>query len=144
MHWHGRPRPDHPNLFSNKLILKRFILDGIITLVDAVHAQQQLDQFTIAQSQIGYADRILLTKTDVAGQDDALLQRLQHINARAPIYTVVNGEIDLSLLFNVDGFMLNDKLTVKAPLFRFVAPQQKQRRVYRGGTGSRGGFRSAV
>lgn len=118
------PGPITQTFFSNELICERFMLDGIITLVDAVHAQQQLDQFTIAQSQIGYADRILLTKTDVAGQDDALLQRLQRINARAPIYTVVNGEIDLSLLFNVDGFMLNDKLTVKAPLFRFVAPQQ--------------------
>lgn len=118
------PGPITQTFFSNELICERFMLDGIITLVDAVHAQQQLDQFTIAQSQIGYADRILLTKTDVAGQDDALLQRLQRINARAPIYTVVNGEIDLGLLFNVDGFMLNDKLTVKAPLFRFVAPQQ--------------------
>ncbi|MCW2487831.1 GTPase [Candidatus Symbiopectobacterium sp. NZEC127] len=118
------PGPIAQTFFSNELICERFMLDGIITLVDAVHAQQQLDQFTIAQSQIGYADRILLTKTDVAGQDDALLQRLQRINARAPIYTVVNGEIDLSLLFNVDGFMLNDTLTVKAPLFRFVAPQQ--------------------
>lgn len=120
----AEPGPITQTFFSNELICERFMLDGIITLVDAVHAQQQLDQFTIAQSQIGYADRILLTKTDVAGQDDALLQRLQRINARAPIYTVVNGEIDLSLLFNVDGFMLNDKLTVKAPLFRFVAPQQ--------------------
>ncbi|MCW2478544.1 GTPase [Candidatus Symbiopectobacterium sp. NZEC135] len=118
------PGPITQTFFSNELICERFMLDGIITLVDAVHAQQQLDQFTIAQSQIGYADRILLTKTDVAGQDEALLQRLQRINARAPIYTVVNGEIDLSLLFDVDGFMLNDKLTVKAPLFRFVAPQQ--------------------
>ncbi|QZN95978.1 GTPase [Symbiopectobacterium purcellii] len=118
------PGPITQTFFSNELICERFMLDGIITLVDAVHAQQQLDQFTIAQSQIGYADRILLTKTDVAGQDDALLQRLQRINARAPIYTVVNGEIDLSLLFNVDGFMLNDTLTVKSPRFRFVAPQQ--------------------
>ncbi|MGG2143151.1 GTPase [Symbiopectobacterium sp. RP] len=118
------PGPITQTFFSNELICERFMLDGIITLVDAVHAQQQLDQFTIAQSQIGYADRILLTKTDVAGQDDALIQRLQRINARAPIYTVVNGEIDLGLLFNVDGFMLNDKLAVKAPLFRFVAPQQ--------------------
>lgn len=118
------PGPITQTFFSNEVICERFMLDGIITLVDAVHASQQLDQFTIAQSQIGYADRILLTKTDVAGQDEALLQRLQRINARAPIYTVVNGDIDLGLLFNIDGFMLNDTLAVKPPLFRFVAPQQ--------------------
>ena len=120
------PGPITQPFFSHETICQRFMLDGIITLVDAVHAQQQLDQFTIAQSQIGYADRILLSKTDVAGQDDALMQRLQRINARAPIYNVVNGDIDLSLLFNIDGFMLNDRLAVKTPLFRFVAPQQSE------------------
>lgn len=120
------PGPISQTFFSHEIICQRFLLDGIITLVDAVHAPQQLDQFTIAQSQIGYADRILLSKTDVAGADKALIQRLQRINARAPIYTVVHGAIDLSVLFNIEGFMLNDKLAVKTPLFRFVAPQQNE------------------
>ncbi|MCV9877826.1 GTPase [Brenneria izbisi] len=118
------PGPVAQTFFSHEVICERFVLDGIITLVDAVHAQQQLDQFTIAQSQIGYADRILLTKTDVAGEDDALMQRLQRINARAPIYPVIHGEIDLSVLFNIDGFILNDRLAVKTPVFRFIAPAQ--------------------
>ncbi|UMX63994.1 hypothetical protein MJ588_04050 [Klebsiella pneumoniae] len=43
---------------------ERYSLDGVIASVDAVHADQQMDQFTITQSQVGYADRILLTKTD--------------------------------------------------------------------------------
>nr|WP_113864729.1 GTPase [Brenneria salicis]NMN92308.1 G3E family GTPase [Brenneria salicis ATCC 15712 = DSM 30166]RBP67647.1 G3E family GTPase [Brenneria salicis ATCC 15712 = DSM 30166]RLM32379.1 GTPase [Brenneria salicis ATCC 15712 = DSM 30166] len=118
------PGPVAQTFFSHEVICERFVLDGIITLVDAVHAQQQLDQFTIAQSQIGYADRILLTKTDVAGEDDALMQRLQRINARAPIYPVIHGDIDLSVLFNIDGFILNDRLAVKTPVFRFIAPAQ--------------------
>lgn len=49
------------------MLCERYLLDGVIILVDAVHADQQMDQFTIAQSQVGYADRILLTKIDVAG-----------------------------------------------------------------------------
>ncbi|WP_409159133.1 GTPase [Pectobacterium sp. B2J-2] len=118
------PGPVAQTFFSHEVICERFVLDGIITLVDAVHAQQQLDQFTIAQSQIGYADRILLTKTDVANEDDTLLPRLQRINARAPIYPVVHGDIDLSVLFNIDGFVLSDKLDVKTPMFRFIAPTQ--------------------
>ncbi|APS29192.1 GTPase [Pectobacterium brasiliense] len=118
------PGPVAQTFFSHDVICERFVLDGIITLVDAVHAQQQLDQFTIAQSQIGYADRILLTKTDVAAEDETLLPRLQRINARAPIYSVVHGDIDLSVLFNIDGFVLSDKLDVKTPVFRFVAPTQ--------------------
>lgn len=116
------PGPVAQTFFSHEIICQRFVLDGIITLVDAVHAEQQLDQFRIAQSQIGYADRILLTKTDIAGVDEALVARLQRINARAPVYPVVHGDIDLGLLFNIEGFMLNDRLAVNAPRFRFVAP----------------------
>lgn len=106
------------------MICQRYLLDGIITLVDTIHAQQQLDQFAIAQSQIGYADRILLTKTDIQPASQQLLARLRRINARAPTYTVINGNIDLALLFNVKGFMLNDTLEVKQPLFRFQ-PENK-------------------
>lgn len=93
-------------------------------LVDAVHADQQMDQFTIAQSQVGYADRILLTKTDVAGDTEKLRERLARINARAPIYTVIHGDIDLSLLFNTSGFMLEEKVVSATPRFHFVAEKQ--------------------
>ena len=109
----------HKHFFSHEVICQRYLLDGIITLVDTIHAQQQLDQFAVAQSQIGYADRILLTKTDIQPASQQLLARLRRINARAPTYTVINGQIDLALLFNVKGFMLNDTLEVKQPLFRF-------------------------
>ncbi|MBD2813465.1 GTPase [Xenorhabdus sp. Flor] len=118
------PGPITQTFFSHEILCQRFLLDGIITLVDAVHAEQQLDRFSIAQAQVGYADKILLTKTDVASENDALAERLQRINARAPIHKVVHGEADLSLLFDLEGFMLNDKLTVSVPTFRFVPGQQ--------------------
>ena len=118
------PGPIVQTFFSHETLCERYLLDGVITLVDAVHANQQMDQFTLAQSQIGYADRILLTKTDVAGENDALLVRLERINARAPVYTVIHGEIDLSLLFNVQGFMLEERIVEKSPRFHFVAPAQ--------------------
>ncbi|CAI1039229.1 Uncharacterized GTP-binding protein YjiA [Serratia fonticola] len=109
------PGPITQTFFSHEVIGQRFLLDGIITLVDAVHADQQLNQFTISQAQVGYADRILLTKTDVATDNDALIQRLQLMNARAPVYKVTHGDIDLSVLFDIEGFVLNDKLNVTAP-----------------------------
>ncbi|MDX7997824.1 GTPase [Xenorhabdus sp. Reich] len=118
------PGPITQTFFSHETLCQRFLLDGIITLVDAVHADQQLDRFSIAQSQIGYADRILLTKTDIAPVHDALVERLQRINARASIHKVIQGEADLNILFDIEGFMLNDKLTVSTPVFRFV-PTQK-------------------
>ncbi|MBC8945468.1 GTPase [Xenorhabdus indica] len=118
------PGPIIQTFFSHEILCQRFLLDGIITLVDAVHAEQQLDRFSLAQAQVGYADKILLTKTDVASENDVLTERLQRINARAPIHKVVHGEADLSLLFELEGFMLNDKLTVSVPIFRFVPGQQ--------------------
>lgn len=120
------PGPITQTFFSHEVIGQRFLLDGIITLVDAVHADQQLNQFTISQAQVGYADRILLTKTDVATDNDALIQRLQLMNARAPVYKVTHGDIDLSVLFDIEGFVLNDKLNVAAPapLFRRIPQAQ--------------------
>ncbi|MCH4234269.1 MAG: GTPase [Serratia liquefaciens] len=117
------PGPITQTFFSHEILCERFLLDGIITLVDAAHADQQLTQFSIAQAQVGYADRILLTKTDVAPDCEALIQRLQQMNARAPVYKVTHGDIDLSVLFDIEGFVLNDKLTL-TPLFRRIPQAQ--------------------
>ena len=120
------PGPITQTFFSHEILCERFLLDGIITLVDAAHADQQLNQFSIAQAQVGYADRILLTKTDVAPDCEALIQRLQQMNARAPVYKVTHGDIDLGVLFDIEGFVLNDKLTLTppAPLFRRIPQAQ--------------------
>ncbi len=120
------PGPITQTFFSHEILCERFLLDGIITLVDAAHAEQQLSQFSIAQAQVGYADRILLTKTDVAPDCEALIQRLQRMNARAPVYKVTHGDIDLSVLFDIEGFTLNDKLnlTPAPPLFRRIPQPQ--------------------
>lgn len=118
------PGPIAQTFFAHPTICERFLLDGIITLVDAVHAGQQLDQYSIAQSQVGYADRILLSKTDVAGDSEALIQRLQRINARAPVHLALHGDIDLTLLFDIEGFVLNDRLNLSKPVFRRIAEPQ--------------------
>ncbi|WP_447874025.1 GTPase [Serratia fonticola] len=114
------PGPITQTFFSHDVIGQRFLLDGIITLVDAVHADQQLNQFTISQAQVGYADRILLTKTDVVPDNEALIQRLQLMNARAPVYKVTHGDVDLGVLFDIEGFVLNDKLNLATPVFRRI------------------------
>lgn len=118
------PGPITQTFFSHKVIGQRFLLDGIITLVDAVHADQQLNQFTISQAQVGYADRILLTKTDVAPDNEALIQRLRLMNARAPVYKVTHGDVDLGVLFDIEGFVLNDKLNLATPVFRRIPQAQ--------------------
>lgn len=118
------PGPIVQTFFSHEILCERYLLDGVIALVDAVHAEDQMNQFTLAQSQVGYADRILLTKTDVAGDTQKLRERLARINARAPIHTVTHGDIDLNQLFNTNGFMLEENVIQPKPRFHFMAEKQ--------------------
>jgi G3E family GTPase len=118
------PGPIVQTFFSHEILCERYMLDGVIALVDAVHADDQMNQFTLAQSQVGYADRILLTKTDVAQDAEKLRERLTRINARAPIYTVTHGDIDLEHLFNTNGFMLEENVIQPKPRFHFMADKQ--------------------
>ncbi|MDG9922223.1 MULTISPECIES: GTPase [unclassified Pseudomonas] len=102
------PAPVAQTFFADEELAQRYVLDGIVTLVDAVNAERHLQE-TIAQAQVGFADRILLSKTDLADaqQVEALSQRLQHINRRAPIRVVEHGRIDLAELLDIRGFNLN-------------------------------------
>lgn len=102
------PAPVAQTFFADEELCDRYVLDGIITLVDAVNAERHLQE-AIAQAQVGFADRILLSKTDLAAaeQVEALAERLQRINRRAPIRVVEHGRIDLAELLDVRGFNLN-------------------------------------
>jgi G3E family GTPase len=102
------PAPVAQTFFIDEELRERYLLDGIITLVDAAHADQHLTQ-TIAQAQIGFADRLLVSKRDLVDDAafEALSERLTRINRRAPIRVVEHGKIDLAELLDVRGFNLN-------------------------------------
>ncbi|MEB0206735.1 GTPase [Pseudomonas sp. CCC3.1] len=102
------PAPVAQTFFIDEELRERYLLDGIITLVDAAHADVHLSQ-TIAQAQIGFADRLLVSKRDLVDDAtfDALSERLTRINRRAPICVVEHGKIDLAELLDVRGFNLN-------------------------------------
>ncbi|MCH4879707.1 GTPase [Pseudomonas sp. TMW22090] len=105
------PAPVAQTFFIDEELRERYILDGIITLVDAAHADTHLAQ-TIAQAQIGFADRLLVSKRDLVDEAafTALSERLTRINRRAPIRLVDHGKIDLAELLDVRGFNLNADL----------------------------------
>lgn len=105
------PAPVAQTFFIDEELRERYILDGIITLVDAAHAELHLTQ-TIAQAQIGFADRLLVSKRDLVDEPvfTALSERLTRINRRAPIRVVDHGKIDLAELLDVRGFNLNADL----------------------------------
>lgn len=116
------PAPVAQTFFADEELAQRYVLDGIVTLVDAVNAERHLQE-AIAQAQVGFADRILLSKTDLAEpeQVEALRQRLARINRRAPLRVVEHGRIDLAELLDIRGFNLNADVAA-APLLRPLVP----------------------
>lgn len=108
------PAPVAQTFFIDEELRERYILDGIVTLVDAAHAGIHLAQ-TIAQAQVGFADRLLVSKTDLVAPSvfEELSERLTRINRRAPIRVVEHGRIDLAELLDVRGFNLNGGLALR-------------------------------
>jgi G3E family GTPase len=108
------PGPVAQTFFMDDEIAESYLLDSILTLVDAKHANQQLDARQEARRQVGFADQIFISKADLveAGEVDSLIQRLKHMNPRAPIKTVHFGDVPLSDVFDLRGFNLNTKLDI--------------------------------
>ena len=75
------PGPVAQTFFTDEEIGNYYLLDSIITLVDAKHAPRQLDEFHEAQEQVGFADRILMSKTDLVSESDVetLSKRLKRM-----------------------------------------------------------------
>src|ERR1043165_9429280 len=103
------PGPVAQTFFTDEEIGDYYLLDSIITLVDAKHAPQQLDEFHEAQEQVGFADRILLSKTDVADEKETevLIKRIKRMNPRAPIKKVHFGNAPIAEVLDIRGFNLN-------------------------------------
>ncbi|GAD23848.1 GTP-binding protein [Acidovorax sp. MR-S7] len=108
------PGPVAQTFFMDDEIAETYLIDSIITLVDAKHAQKQLDDRQEARRQVGFADQIFLSKTDLVSEDEknALVHRLKHMNPRAPIRAVHFGEVPLSEVLDLRGFNLNAKLDI--------------------------------
>ena len=108
------PGPVAQTFFMDDEIAETYLLDSILTLVDAKHGDSQLDTRQEARRQVGFADQIFISKADLVAQDevDALVHRLKHMNPRAPQRTVHFGEVPLAQVFDLKGFNLNAKLDV--------------------------------
>jgi G3E family GTPase len=103
------PGPVAQTFFTDEDIGSYYLLDSILTVVDAKHAPQQLDEFHEAQEQVGFADRILLSKTDLVSEDDVrkLAERIRRMNPRAPVKKVHFGNAPIAEVLDIRGFNLN-------------------------------------
>jgi G3E family GTPase len=108
------PGPVAQTFFMDDEIAESYLLDSILTLVDAKHADGQLDTRQEARRQVGFADQIFISKTDIADAEsvEALSHRLKHMNPRAPQQRVHFGEVPLKQVFDLRGFNLNAKLDI--------------------------------
>jgi G3E family GTPase len=108
----ANPGPVSQTFFVDEEVGAHYLLDAVVTVVDARHAMDQLDQHEEAQRQVGFADKILLSKTDLvdAAALDALKARIRRINPRAPISTSDFGRAPIGDVLDLRGFNLNDKL----------------------------------
>ncbi|MES2069001.1 MAG: GTP-binding protein [Pseudomonadota bacterium] len=108
----ANPGPVAQTFFVDDEVGTHYMLDAVVTVVDARHAMQQLDQHEEAQRQVGFADKILLSKTDLvdAAQVAELRTRLTRINPRSSIVPVDFGKVAISEVLDLRGFNLNAKL----------------------------------
>jgi G3E family GTPase len=108
------PGPVAQTFFMDDEIAESYLLDSILTLVDAKHADAQLDARQEARRQIGFADQIFISKTDLVDSAtlNGLMHRIKHMNPRAPQQAVHFGEVPIDKVFDLKGFNLNAKLDI--------------------------------
>jgi len=102
------PGPVAQTFFVEEDLKDEFLLDAIVTVIDALHIEQHLDAIAAAGEQVAFADVLLLNKSDlVASADLARIEaRLRAINSSAKIFPTVNGDIPIDAVLNVGAFDL--------------------------------------
>ncbi|MQR00289.1 CobW family GTP-binding protein [Glaciimonas soli] len=110
----ANPGPVAQTFFVDDEVASHYMLDAIVTVVDAKHAMQQLDQQEEAQRQVGFADKLLLSKTDLVNAEEiaTLKTRLTHINPRATIVRLDPDNTPIDEILDIRGFNLNAKLEI--------------------------------
>lgn len=117
------PAPVAQTFFVEEDIRVNYTLDAIITVVDAVHGMQQLDEHHEALEQVGFADRLLLSKTDLVTPEavKAITTRVRQMNPRAPIKQVHFGQTDINDILDIAGFSLEEILKIEPDFLEDVS-----------------------
>ena len=96
------PAPVLHTAMSHPYLLLRYRLDGVVTVVDAVNGDAELDEHAEAVKQAALADRIVLSKTDLASPEQRarICERLHALNPAAPVLDAAKGEATAERLLN--------------------------------------------
>ena len=123
------PAPILHTLMADPRLAQRFVLDGVVTLVDAATGMATLDSQPEALRQAAVADRIVLTKTDLvpSAQLAALQDRLAALNPIAPILPAIAGDVPASSLLDAGPYDTSAKTPAVATWIGAAAPQGHDR-----------------
>ncbi|HEY0826551.1 MAG TPA: GTP-binding protein [Bacilli bacterium] len=108
------PAPVAQTFFVDEEMADFYKLDAIVTVVDARHAGQHLDDGHEAQEQVAFADVILLNKVDLADQEalERLEHRLRAMNPSCKIYRTEKSKIETDQILGINAFELDKKLEI--------------------------------
>ena len=100
------PTPIIETLINDRWVAARFQLQGVVTTIDAVLGEQQLDSYEEALKQVAVADRLIFTKTDLAQPDqiETLIARVKTINQSAPMLSVIKGAVDPADILHASAY----------------------------------------
>jgi G3E family GTPase len=118
------PGPVAQTFFVDEEVREHYRLDGIVTLVDARHVGQHVEDSSECQEQIAFADRILLNKTDLVNDADLerLESRLQQMNATATLLRTSHAEVPVEAVLDLRAFDLDTKLAIDANFLKEELP----------------------
>ncbi|BBK33821.1 G3E family GTPase [Stella humosa] len=109
------PAPVAQTFFVDEDVRRKTKLDAVVTVVDARHVLQRLEDTTEAEDQIAFADVILLNKTDLVSADElaAVAQRIRQINPLATVHHTERCEIALDQVLDRGAFDLDRILAIE-------------------------------
>ncbi len=108
------PGPVVQTFFVDEQIKEKLYVNGVVTLVDAKHILQHIDENDEAAEQIAFADVLLLNKCDLVSEADlvGLENRIRDVNALAVIHRTTRADIDIAKVMDVGGFNLDRAMEV--------------------------------
>jgi G3E family GTPase len=116
------PGPVAQTFFLDDDLKDQFVVDAIVTLVDARHFEQHLETLKEPAIQVGFADVVILNKTDLVSSTDLarIEQRIRGINGTAQIHRTQNAVVPIEVVLGLGAFDLDRALAVDAS---FLEPQ---------------------
>lgn len=115
----GDPAPVAQTFFVDEIIRREFLLNAIVTVVDAKHVWSHIESFIEVKEQIAFADVILLNKIDQVTPEEleSLDEKVRRLNSTAKIFYTKHSDLDITTLLETKNFHLEQKLTVTPAIF---------------------------